>query len=95
MRKPTKTNAVLLAIIGVLLIALVARPDSLAFAQSGDPVTDPPFNATEQRRAMILALQQMNTRLAAIETKINTGLTVKVTEMPPVVIKESAKKDGK
>jgi hypothetical protein len=93
MRKPSKTNAVLITIIGVLLIGLFARPDARAWGQPGDPVVDPPFNATEQRRQMILALQQMNTRLGAIETKINSGLTVKVTEMPPVIIKDTQKKD--
>lgn len=95
MRNPTKVNAILLAIIGVLALALVARgPGSgAAWAQPGQPTNDPPFNAAEQRKQMLLALQQMNTRMQAIENKLNAGLTVKVTEMPPVVIKETPKKD--
>jgi hypothetical protein len=93
MRKPTTTNAVLLTIIGVLTLALVARGagTQAAWAQDSQP-GDPPFNAAEQRKQMILALQQMNTRMGAIETKLNAGLSVKVTEMPPVVIKDPAKK---
>ena len=91
MRKPTKTNAVLLAIIGVLAILAIARSDgAAALAQPG--LNEPPFNAAEQRKQMIAALQQMNTRLSAIETKLNAGLNVKVTEMPPVIIKEQPAK---
>jgi hypothetical protein len=95
MRKPlppTPTTALLLAVIGVLSFLVVARFDagpSAAWAQGGQ-TTDPPFNAAEQRKMMIQALEKLNTRLSAIENKINTGLTVKVTEMPPVVIKENA-----
>ena len=90
MRKPTTTNAFLLAVIGVLSLLAVARFDAgaSAWAQGGQ-TTDPPFNAAEQRKMMIQALEKMNTRLTAIENKINTGLSVKVTEMPPVVIKEN------
>jgi hypothetical protein len=95
MRKPTTTNAILLAIIGVLALALIARAPGAgaAWAQPGQPTNDPPFNAAEQRKQMLIALQQMNTRMQAIENKLNTGLNVKVTEMPPVVIKDSPKKD--
>lgn len=95
MRKPTTTNAILLAVIGVLTLALITRadPQAAAWAQPGaQPTAEPPFNASEQRKQMISSLQQMQTRLAAIESKLNGGLTVKVTEMPPVVIKEPANK---
>jgi hypothetical protein len=95
MRKPTTTNTVLLVIIAALTLALVTRGDTsaAAWAQGGtQPTAEPPFNASEQRKVMIASLQQMQTRLAAIESKLNGGLTVKVTEMPPVVIKEPAAK---
>lgn len=93
MRKPTTTNTVLLGVIGVLSLVAITRFDSgsSAFAQPV-PTADPPFNAAEQRKQMVLALQQMNTRLGAIENKLNGGLTVKVTEMPPVIIKDPTKK---
>lgn len=93
MRKPTTANTVLLAIIGALLITLIARTDSNSMTAWAQPQpSDPPFNAAEQRKQMILALQQMNTRMAAIESKLNGNLTVKVTEMPPVIIKETPAK---
>jgi hypothetical protein len=91
MRKPTKTNAVLLSIIGVLAIFAIARSDGAA-ALAQPSLTEPPFNAAEQRKQMLLALQQMNTRLGAIENKLNSGLNVKVTEMPPVIIKDQPAK---
>lgn len=50
-----------------------------------------PFNATEQRKQMIAQLVQMNERLTRVETKLNTGISVKVTEMPPVTVKEAGK----
>jgi hypothetical protein len=91
MHKPNKTNAVLLAIIGVLALIIIARPgSSSAWAQTS--ATEPPFNAAEQRKHMILSLQQINTRLSVIEAKLNAGLSVKVTEMPPVIVKEPASK---
>lgn len=50
-----------------------------------------PFNATEQRKQIIAQLVQMNERLTRVETKLTTGISVKVTEMPPVTVKEPAK----
>lgn len=94
MRKPSATNAVLLVIIGVLALTLLVRVDpgaGVAQAQT----TEPPFNATEQRKQMIAALTQMNSRLATIETKLSTTLSVKVTELPPVVIKDDERKNSK
>lgn len=56
---------------------------------TGEPVTSPPFNATEQRNRVISQLDQMNHRLATIEAKLDKGLSVKVTEMPAVIVKEN------
>lgn len=50
-----------------------------------------PFNATEQRKQIIAQLTQMNERLTRMEAKLNTGISVKVTEMPPVTVKEAGK----
>jgi hypothetical protein len=57
----------------------------------GTPTTSPPFNAAEQRQQQTAALDQINRRLAAIEAKLNSGISVKVTEMPAVIVKEPAK----
>lgn len=93
MRKPSKTNAILLSIIGVMIIGFVTRFDTGSLAAWAQPAqTDPPFNAAEQRKQMILALQQLNTRLQAIEGKLGGTVSVKVIEMPPVIIKEPAAK---
>jgi hypothetical protein len=93
MRKPSTTNAILLTIIGVLTIGLLVRGTGMQSAWAQDqPSVEPPFNAGEQRKQMILALQQMNSRMAAIESKLSGNISVKVVEMPPVTIKESPKK---
>lgn len=74
---------------GVLLGAHFAdgvKPES-AMAQSsrrdgGD--VPPPFNAAGDRKALIDQLTELNTRMGRIEAKLNSGLSVKVTEMPPM-----------
>jgi len=44
--------------------------------------TEPPFNAGQQRKETIDQLKRLNERLAAIESKLDRGINVKVTEMP-------------
>lgn len=44
--------------------------------------TEPPFNATQQRKEMIEQLKRLNERMASIEAKLDRGINVKVTEMP-------------
>lgn len=41
-----------------------------------------PFNATQQRKEQLEQLKLMNERLARIESKLDRGINVKVTEMP-------------
>jgi hypothetical protein len=99
MRKPATPNAVLLAIIAVLGLLLLARTDSgsalsaagAAQPDPGQPVTQAPFNATEQRRQMIVQLEQINRRLANLEAKLQSGIAVTVKEMPAVKIAEDAR----
>lgn len=100
-RKP-RINTVLwgaCAVLALLLAARAGQPGLLARADAVlvDPpekTAESPFNAAEQRKQMIIQLTEMNRRLAAIENKINSGLSVKVTEMPAVQIKpDPAKKD--
>lgn len=66
--------------------AAAARPDP----EKGDTIS--PFNAGDQRRQMITQLTEMNQRLGRLESKINSGLTVKVTEMPAVTVKDTSGK---
>lgn len=63
------------------------RPSTaLAQQASGDGMT----NALEQRKQMITQLNNISDRLTRIENALNTGIKVKVTEMPPVTVKEPA-----
>jgi hypothetical protein len=102
MNKQSRLNAVLIAACAFMAMLLVVKTDSSAVLSRADASVidpqpdskDPPFNAAEQRRQMIAMLTETNRRLAALETKINAGLSVKVTEMPAVTIKpDPAKKD--
>lgn len=45
-------------------------------------------NAIEQRKQMITELHSISQRLDRIESVMRTGLSVKVTDMPPVKIQE-------
>ena len=99
MRKPTRTNLVLGATSLALALALGAQlggtsvlPSAYAQPKPGDDQPDTPFNAMEQRKQMIVQLTEMNRRLTTIEQKITTGLSVKVTEMPDVRLKDQARK---
>ncbi|MFN0011200.1 MAG: hypothetical protein ACKVS8_06090 [Phycisphaerales bacterium] len=52
---------------------------------------EPPFNAGDQRKHMIDQLAQIHLKLAGIESKLDKGLSVKVTEMPPVRVSSMPK----
>jgi len=65
--------------------SLAAPPAANAAGEPPDSLS--PFNSGEQRRQMILQLTEMNQRLTRIEAKLNSGLSVKVTEMPAVTVK--------
>lgn len=47
------------------------------------------LNAGEQRKQQTVLLQQLSDRLTRIEASLASGIKVKVTEMPAVVVKES------
>ncbi|MBY0310871.1 MAG: hypothetical protein K2W85_02255 [Phycisphaerales bacterium] len=46
------------------------------------------LNAGEQRRQQTVLLQQLSDRLTRIESTLAAGIKVKVTEMPPVIMKD-------
>lgn len=62
------------------------RPAAALAQQGGESMT----NALEQRKQMIAQLSSISDRLTRIENALNTGIKVKVTEMPPVTVKEPA-----
>ncbi|MGQ0627058.1 MAG: hypothetical protein ACT4PL_03040 [Phycisphaerales bacterium] len=66
-------------------------PEAAAQTQSrgagGENVNDPPFNAAGQRKQMIEQLTMLNERIARLEARLDKGLSVKVTEMPAVMVK--------
>ena len=85
---------------GAVLVAGIAigsvfsdalRPNAAQAQDTPRGQLESPFNATEQRKQIIAQLTQMNERLTRMETKLNTGISVKVTEMPPVMVKEAGK----
>jgi hypothetical protein len=58
---------------------------SLAGAQT---VTEPPFNAADQRKQIIEQLKTLNDKVTTLQGRFDKGISVKVTEMPAVVIKD-------
>ena len=78
-----------------LTLGVLVSPMLSARPAAADPprnTNEPPFNSTEDRKQIIFQLTDMNQRLGRMEAKLNSGVSVKVTEMPPVVIKEAANK---
>lgn len=63
------------------------RPAAALAQEKGDSMT----NALEQRKVMIDKLTTMNDRMTRIEAALTAGIKVKVTEMPPVTMKEASK----
>lgn len=63
------------------------RPAAALAQEKGDSMT----NALEQRKVMIDKLTSINDRMTKIEAALSSGIKVKVTEMPPVTMKEAAK----
>lgn len=78
-------------LIGALMTPMLA-PSPASAQDRGDKTASDgpsPFNSGDQRRQMIAQLTEMNSRLTKIEAKLNSGLSVKVTEMPAVVVKDN------
>ncbi|MBC7834376.1 MAG: hypothetical protein H7Y88_04655 [Phycisphaerales bacterium] len=88
--RPSYTHTVLTVIAVLLGLHLMVRFDgstgNAAFAQPenqpGSTADKIPFNAAEQRKTMIAQLEQIHRRLGAIESRLDRGISVKVTEMP-------------
>ncbi len=86
------TNVVLTAIAGLLgIIAVGQQQGGLAtsaqaqpqtFAQAPDEPTTGMVGAADQRKQMINELKSISGRLDRIESALNRGISVKVTELP-------------
>ena len=82
-------NIILSCIAGLLALGMVERHagsgdvlGTSALAQSGQPDAGGIISTAEQRKQIIAELRTMNSRLERIESKLNSGLSVKVTDMP-------------
>lgn len=102
MRKPNRIIAALLALNAVLLVAVVAvlgEGGLLPRAQAALPDQPDkdggkatPFNTGEKINQISVQVEAMSRKLGDIEKKLNSGISVKVTEMPEVVVKDPASK---
>lgn len=98
MRKPNRFVAGLVALNAVTLVALVASmtggmfPTAMAQSDQPEPPRTSPFNSAERLNQMIVQLESMNRKLDGLEKKLSTGISVKVTEMPEVIVKDPSKK---
>ncbi len=106
-RRSSYLNAVLTVIAVLMAITLLDRHvapalwtgPSSAMAQPGsgeEGGTDGTglISAGEQRKQMLAELRRMNMKLDKIETKINAGVSVKVTDMPALKLPEGGKSGG-
>ncbi len=95
-RSPVRGPVAMLTVVASLLAAnlflgaLGVVGPSVAAAQP-EKTVEVPFNAAEQRRQMIDQLSQVHMKLAAIEARLEKGLSVKVTEMPAVKVSSMPK----
>lgn len=88
----------LLAFVGVMLVVNTCvqlagiTPASASASAEGRGPNDPPAfpNNAEVQRRQADALTEINAKLARIEAKLEKGLSVKVTEMPPITLPTTA-----
>lgn len=85
------TVPALLTVVAVLLVlnlvvALTGAGPASAMAQTERTPPGELFNSGEQRKRMIEQLSQINERLGRIESRMEKGFNVKVTDLPPVKI---------
>ncbi|MCC5787302.1 MAG: hypothetical protein JJU33_11450 [Phycisphaerales bacterium] len=73
-----------------------------ALFRDGGPASNPAqaqahtgglISAAEQRKQMIAQMQRLENRMERIEAQLKSGLTVKVTEMPPVRLRDQPREN--
>jgi hypothetical protein len=104
-RRSGYQNAMLTAIAVLLAVGVVDRhagsgdrldrlmtPDA---AQAQQPQTDGGLaNKLDQNKQIIAELRSLNGKMDRIEAKLNSGLSVKVTDMPPLRLPPEVKGKG-
>ncbi len=96
MNEPRDTNRyqnLALTAIALLLGVLVLRGDGLpgvSEAAAAGPSDGPPaaLNSAQQRKAILVAIEKTNDRIAKLEASLRQGIDVNVKSMPAVQIKE-------
>jgi len=88
-RKPV-IKPVALVFAGIVAGALFSElmHPAAAMAQDGKLPPDKILNSAEWTKQMNTNLQQINDRIVHLEATINSGIKVKVTEMPAVQLKD-------
>lgn len=93
MRQRPYSNRVVTAGIVLAALFIVSQAgqwlNSAGAAPPRDDEPKVPFNAAEQRKLMIVQLEQMNDRLKKIESALSAGINVKVTDMPAVKVMDN------
>ncbi|MBK9189469.1 MAG: hypothetical protein IPM33_11000 [Phycisphaerales bacterium] len=86
------TNVALTLIAGLLAINTFGARDGDLLSQANAQVADQPeddsgrVSAADQRKQIIAELKSLSLRLDRMDAMLQRGLSVKVTEMPQIVI---------
>jgi hypothetical protein len=88
MRGRNYQNAVLTVIAGLLAVHAVDRQIGIASPATAEAQVGGQegalSNALEQRKQMISELRQLSSKMDRLEARLNGGINVKVTDMPPI-----------
>ncbi len=101
LRRGGYQNAMLTAIAALLALGVIDRHAGSGDAALAQPSGNGPglTNQLDQNKQMITELRTLNGKMDAIVAKLNSGLSVKVTEMPalklPADVKAKAEKGDK
>jgi hypothetical protein len=93
------TNVILTVIAGLLAVvafdpgrgAPVAISEAQAQPAQPDSDENARVSAAEQRKVIIAELRALSSRVERVESTLNRGLSVRVTEMPPLQLPEEKK----
>ena len=92
----TYTNVMLTLIAGLLAVSVLGHATSLT--STANAQATPPedasglISAAEQRKVMITELKAISARLDRLDATMSKVLNVKVVDMPPIKIQDSAPK---
>lgn len=105
MRRTGYLNGVLTVIAVLLALVLLDRhlapgaPTALGTAVAAgpadEPVSDGLISAAEQRKMIISELRRLASKFDRLEARLNSGINVKVTEMPELKLPASGSQPQK